>query len=321
MTARPAAMREKRGGSRSDSKPLPPHRVGSDVRILPALALALLLSGCSSPDAPAQTAAPSATGTLTAAGDTAAAAALANSTAAPIDLALTGCFQMHTFFPFPEAMFGQLGFEMPDGFTFDSSDGQTVNVFLAWWACPQGRLTDGVNAPFAAVGSMFAAMPVKAPSDLTARDPDATAPQLDLLPLVWIVSNQVAANHLAQFPGLNGGYVQTGDVLRTSDLSLGAMQAEGMQAHASFGTFDADATYQPATGDSPAGRYRMWLVPGDGAITQFLDIENGAGRTLGSGYADLRFQGDPGAGAPPATGGTSHVVEAADVLVRLVDLR
>jgi hypothetical protein len=240
--------------------------------------------------------------------------------AAPIDLAFTGCFQMHTFFPYPVAVFTQVGFELPDGFTFDSADGATVNVFLAWWSCAEGRLTDGLNAPFPQVGSMFAAMPVKPPADLAGRDPDATAPQLDLLPLVWIVSNQLAANHLGGIPGLDGGFIETGNVVRTTDLQGGALVTQGMQAHASFGTFDADASYQPAASGNPAGRYRMWLVPGDGAITQYVNVGNGEGQTLGSGYADLRFQGDTDAGAPPATGGTSHVTDATDVLVHVVGL-
>jgi hypothetical protein len=243
----------------------------------------------------------------------------ASAVAAPVDLAFTGCLQLHTFFPYPIALFQNIGFDLPDGFTFASDDGATVSVFLAWWSCPEGHLTDGRNAPFAPVGSMFAAMPVHPPSDLAARDPNATAPQLDLLPLVWIVSSQLAANHLGGVPGLDDGYVETGDVLRTTDLQ-GAMQVAGMQAHASFGTFDVDAAFQPAATPNPEGRYRMWLVPGDGAVSQYLDIENGAGQTLGSGHADLRFQGDTDAGAPPATGGMSHVADQTNVLVHLVSL-
>jgi hypothetical protein len=317
-------MLEKRGGTRPDSKPLGPAGVGGVVsarRFLPVLALAaLLFAGCSGPQAAPETSAGQSQ-SASPAGAAAGGAAIANATALPppADLAFTGCLQLHTFFPFPTAVLAQIGFEMPDGFSFASEDGATVKVFLAWWACPEGHLTDGINAPFAPVGSMFASLPVLPPADLAARDPNATAPQLDLFPLVWIVSNQVAANHLAGIAGLDDGYVETGDVLRTTDLQ-GPTQVEGMQAHASFGTFDADAAFQPAPGDNPAGRYRMWLVPGDGAITQYVDIANGAGRTLGSGYADLRFQGDPGAGAPPATGGLSHVADGTDVLVRVVDL-
>lgn len=308
-----------------DRKSHAPARLGRPVRpprLLPALALsALLLAGCTSgggSGTPAPSASASTSASMTS-GE--AAGLLANaSAAAPVDLAFTGCLQLHTFFPFPVAMFGQLGFEMPDGFTYDSDDGQTVSVFLAWWSCPEGHLTDGLNAPFSPVGSMFAAMPVVPPSDLAGRDPNATAPQLDLLPLVWIVSSQLAANHLGGIPGLDDGYVETGDVLRTTDLQ-GPLQVIGMQAHASFGTFDADAAFQPAASPNAEGRYRMWLVPGDGAITQYLDIGNGAGQTLGSGHADLRFQGDPGAGAPPATGGLSHVADQTDVLVHVVSLR
>lgn len=291
------------------------------MRALAALLLsALLLSGCSGQEAAPPAAAPSATGTSTGAGASAGVEGnLSLLPSPPVDLAFAGCFQLHTFFPYPIAVFSQLGFELPPGFAFASADGQTVDVFIAWWSCAEGRLTDGINAPFAPVGSMVIGMPVVPPSDLAARDPNATAPQLDLVPLVWIVSNQVAANHLGGVAGLDDGYIETGEVTRTTDMQ-GAATVQGMQAHASFGTFDVDVAYPPTGADNPAGRYRMWLVPDEGAITQYLDIANGAGNALGSGHADLRFQGDPDAGAPPATAGRSHVVDATDVLVHVVDL-
>jgi hypothetical protein len=308
----------------ADRKSLCAARVGAAVRPVPApplsalLLASLLLAGCSGQD-PAPAGAPS-TSPAASAGALGAGANATAAPEAPVDLALAGCFQMHTFFPFPIAMFDRLGFGLPPGFAYATSDGHTVSVFLAWWSCPEGRLTDGVNAPFSPVGSMFAAMPVVPPSDLAGRDPNATAPQLDLLPLVWILSQQLAANHLGGVPGLDDGYVETGDVLRTTDLNGGAAHALGMQAHASFGTFDADAAIQPGGGDNPAARYRMWLVPDEGEITHYLGISNGAGGTLGAGGATLRFQGDPGAGAPPLTVGLSHVVDATDVLVHVVEL-
>ena len=39
------------------------------------------------------------------------------------------------------------------------------------------------------------------------------------------------------------------------------------------------------------------------------------GATVGSGGAVLGFMGDPEAGAPPVTAGTSHTVDATDVTV------
>ena len=240
--------------------------------------------------------------------------------ALPITLEFQDCLQLHTFFPYPIAVFTQLGFQTPPGFQLASSNGQTVDVFIAWWSCPGGLLNDTQNAPFGAVGAMFIGMPVVPPADLAGRDPVMEAPQLDLLPLTWVVSNQLAARFLDEVPGLAGGYVDNGDVSVTNKVD-GPASVRSMAAHASFGTFDVDATFQAAPGENPPGRYRMWLVPdGSTDVAGYLDIANGAASMLGSGYADLRFQGDLDAGAPPATGGTSHVVDLADVVITVVGL-
>jgi hypothetical protein len=237
----------------------------------------------------------------------------------PVTLGFQDCLQLHTFFPFPIAALQQLGFQLPPGFQFASSDGQTVDAFLAWWSCPAGRLNDTQNAPFADVGSMFASIPVVPPADLAARDPDTEPAQLDLYPLTWVVSNQLAARFLDEIPGLAGGYVDTGDVLVTQSTD-GPVSTRSMTAHASFGTFDVDAAYQAAPAEEPAGRYRMWLWPEGGEVAGYLGIAHTAGTTLGSGHADLRFQGDPDAGAPPATGGMAHVVDGTGVALVAVAL-
>jgi hypothetical protein len=215
-------------------------------------------------------------------------------------------------------MFAQLGFQLPEGFAFDSDDGQTVNVFLAWWSCPDAMLNNTPNAPFGPVGSMFAAMPVVPPSALTGADANPVAVQLDLLPLTWVVDQQLAADHLGTIEGLRDGYVERGDVPFTQNTLPGASMFSA-QATASFGVFSVDCAIQPQAGANEAGRYRMWLAPG-GAVTGYLDIVNSAGQTLGSGAADLRFNGDTDAGAPPATGGTSHVVAETAVTLAYVPL-
>jgi hypothetical protein len=290
-----------------------------DVRAvaLSFLLLSGLLAGCSDdkPTDGAPAVSRTSTGPL--------AAALNNTTALParpITLEFQDCLQLHTFFPYPIAVFTQLGFEVPDGFQLDSEDGVTVDVFIAWWFCPTGLLNDTQNAPFAEVGSMFVGMPVIPPSDLAARDPKAEAPQLDLLPLTWIISSQLSARFLDEIPGLAGGFVETGDVAVTTTLQGGVVATRGMTAHASFGTFDVDAAFQAMPGENPAGRYRMWLVPDEDPITAYLDIANAAGTTLGSGQADLRFQGDTDTGAPPITVGDSHVVDEASVVMVVVPL-
>ncbi|MEA3165389.1 MAG: hypothetical protein QOJ26_241 [Thermoplasmata archaeon] len=281
------------------------------------LLLAALLAGCSGGDTGGDAPAVSSTSTGPLAG------ALNNTTALPalpITLEFQDCLQLHTFFPYPIAVFTQLGFQLPDGFQFASTDGVTVDIFIAWWFCPTGLLNDTQNAPFSEVGSMFVGMPVLPPADLTSRDPVSEAPQLDVLPLIWVVSNQLASRFLDEIPGLTGGSVETGAVEVTTNLDAGPLATRGMTAHASFGTFDVDAEYQVTPGENPAGRYRMWLIPDEGPVTGYLDIANGSGRTLGSGQADLRFQGAPDAGAPPITFGDSHVVDETSVVMVAVDL-
>lgn len=237
----------------------------------------------------------------------------------PVTLELDGCLQLHTVFPFPIAVFENLGFAKPEGFEYASTDGQTVQVLLAWWFCPVGRLNGTPNGPFGGVGSMFAAIPVQPPTSLTASDPNPVPVQLDLVPLTWVVSSQLAADHLGRIEGLREGYVDLGDVQATAEARLGVAAAQGAFAAASFGTFAVDLAYQASGGASPEGRYRMWLAPEQQAIG-YLDITNGPGTTLGAGQAALRFQGDADAGAPPAWPGTSHVVDAADVAVAHVTL-
>ena len=290
---------------------------GRQPVLVAALVLPLLLAGCSGARGGTEEAPVVAPTPTTGLG-----AALDNTTAlptVPITLEFQGCLQLHTFFPYPVAVFSQLGFQLPPGFQFASDNGQTVDAFLAWWFCPSGLLNDTQNAPFETIGSMFASLPVVPPPDLAARDPDPEAVQLDLVPLTWIVSNQLAARFLDEIPGLAGGYVETGEIMATTSLD-GPLTARGMTAHASFGTFDVDAVFQAAPGENPAGRYRMWLWPEGGEVTSYLGIANGAGETLGSGQADLRFQGDPETGAPPATGGMSHVVDDTGVVMVAVDL-
>lgn len=234
---------------------------------------------------------------------------------APATLELAGCLQLHTSFPFPVAMFAQVGFTMPTGFAFDSADGQTVNVLLAWWFCPGGRLNNTPNNAFADVGSMFAAMPVVPPADLAGKDPGTSDVQLDLLPLTWVVSSQLPADFLGQIEGLRDGYVEKGAVSLDAQNAVGSMASYTSSAVASFGVFTVDPTVQVAPSPNPEGRYRMWLSPDSVEATGWLDIDNGAGTTVGQGYTDLRFNGDPSAGAPPATVGTAHVVQ--DVAVRI----
>jgi hypothetical protein len=283
---------------------------------LPLVLLAATFAGCSGgePDDGAAPV-PTASASMTAAPEN-----LTATPALPITLEFQDCLQLHTFFPYPIAVFTQLGFALPAGFQYASDNGQTVDVFIAWWSCPSGLLNDTQNAPFGDVGAMFIGMPVVPPTELAGRDPVTDSPQLDLLPLTWVVSNQLAARFLDEVPGLAGGYVDNGDVSVTNELD-GPLSVRSMVAHASFGTFDVDATFQASPGENPAGRYRMWLVPdGSTEVAGYLDIANGAGTLLGSGQADLRFQGDPEAGAPPATGGLSHVVDATDVVLRSIDL-
>lgn len=288
------------------------------MRFAALAAIALLVSGCSSPE-PGKDAA----GPTDVTGTPLDLAAVANNTTLaplPIDLELTGCLQLHTFFPFPVAVFAQIGFTMPEGFTFDSADGQTVNVLLAWWSCPGGRLNNTPNAPFSDVHSMFAAMPVRPPAALAAQDANPVAVRLDLLPLNWVIDEQLAADHLGGIAGLRNGYVDQGDVQVKGPNALGPVTAYSASAVASFGVFSVDPTIQPAPASSPEGRYRMWLSSDGANVNGRLDIVNGAGQALGSGHTDMRFNGDPGAGAPPATVGTAQVVDAVSVVVSYVRL-
>lgn len=290
------------------------------MRRLAALTLVcLLVSGCASSgeEDPATPAAAD-----VGAGLGSALAPANNTTVAqvPATLELTGCQQMHTFFPFPVAMFGQLGFQLPSGFQYDSADGQTVDVLLAWWFCEEGRLNHTPNRPFPDVNSMFAAMPVKVPADLAASDTSPVPVQLDLVPLTWIVNVRLAADHLGLIEGLRNGYVEMGEVGINGHGNLGAAEQTTASAVASFGVFSVDAAVQLQPGDNPEGRYRMWLAPDGATVTGRLDIVNGPGEAVGSGYTTLRFNGDPDAGAPPATAGMAHAVGATDVLVEHVPL-
>lgn len=279
--------------------------------------LVLVLAGCAEDgDDPAPATPPRPTALPAAVNGTALAPPL------PVTFELTGCLQLRTSFPFPTAMFTSLGFQLPPGFTFASSDGYTVEAFLAWWSCPEGRLINSVNAAVFPVASMLAALPVVPPSDLAALDMRAGEVQLDLVPLTWILSAQLASDHLGRIEGLRGGYVEFGEVVLTAGTSAGVATVHGGTAPASFGTFDVNTAIQPAPGSSPEGRYRIWLWP-DGAteVTTYLDVANSAGTTLGTGGALFRFQGDPEAGAPPATVGTARVVDATAVVVEHVVLK
>lgn len=290
-----------------------------------ALALAILLfaaglGGCLQPSHDATAVPPSSSSASASLVDAAASNATAALPPRPVTLEFSDCLQLHTFFPFPIAVFTTLGFELPPGFQVASTDGATTKVSISWWSCPSGLLNDTVNGPFGPSGSMVIGVPVVPPADLAGRDPQTEPPQLDLLPLVWVLSNGLAAEFLDEVPGLAGGFVQRGDVVDTTDTDAGGVQARGMQAHASFGTFDVDAIYQSVPGDNPAGRYRLWLWPDGGDVTSYLEISNGAGKTLGSGYSDLRFNGEADTGAPPATLGESHAVEGTGVVIRVVQL-
>ncbi len=281
--------------------------------------LALLVSGCLSSGDGGDPAAPAAQppGAIPGTGIVAA----ANNTTAPelpITLELQGCLQLHTFFTYPSAVFSSLGFQVPDGFQLDSADGQTVDVLLAWWFCAGGLLNNTPNAPFSDVGSMFAAIPVIPPSELTAGDPQPVAAH-DYLPLTWVVTSQLAADHLGDIEGLRDGYVEKGPVTPTSQNEAGAVATYSAAATASFGVFTVDCAIQPQPGGFEASRYRIWLAP-DGAATGYLDVRQSAGQALGGGVADLRFNGDADAGAPPATGGTSHVVDGIGVVLAYVSL-
>ncbi|HUR25454.1 MAG TPA: hypothetical protein VM327_05510 [Candidatus Thermoplasmatota archaeon] len=279
--------------------------------------LGLILAGCAGDDGGVPAQAPEPLSPAVVAEDLNDTASLP---ALPTTLQFQDCLQLHTFFPFPMAVFTQLGFQLPPGFKFASEDGQTVDAFLAWWFCPGGQLNDGQNEPFEVVGSMVASLPVIPPSDLAARDPDPEAVRLDLVPLTWVVSNQLAARFLDEIPGLAGGYVENGDVDLAVNLDGGAIVSRGMTAHASFGTFDVDAVFQAAPAENPPSRYRLWLWPDGGEVTTYLGIANGPGQTLGLGEADLRFQGDADTGAPPATVGDSHVVDKTGVVMVAVPL-
>lgn len=281
------------------------------------VALAVVLAGCAGGGGPGG----DPTGTPAPSLGGAGGSPLNNTTAPslPVTFELGACRQLHTFFPFPVAVFENLGFTKPEGFEYASTDGQTVQVFLAWWFCPTGRLNNTPNGPFADVGSMFAAIPVEPPASLTAGDANPVPVQLDLVPLVWIINNQLAADHLGLIEGLRDGYVEMGDVQATGEAQLGVAAAQGAFAAASFGIFAVDLAYQVTGGASEENRYRLWLAP-ETEVTGYLDIVNWAGTTLGAGEGTLRFQGDPGAGAPPAWPGTAHVVDASDVLASYVPL-
>lgn len=291
----------------------------SNTMRLPAVLLltGLLLSGCTEPDG--------ADGPAVAAPvlSTPATGVVANATVEvplPVRLELADCLQLHTTFPYPIAMFSQLGFQVPPGFALDSADGQTVDVYIAWWFCGAGRLNNTLNGPFEGPNSMVAAMPVVPPADLAGRDPLAGEVRRDLLPLTWVLSERLASDHLGKIDGLRGGYVEFGPVGQTTHLNAGAGEAYGGTAPASFGTFDVDALVQVAPAVSPPSRDRLWLWPDGAEVSTYLDLATTESALVGGGTADLRFAGDPEAGAPPLTAGLATVTDGAGLAITLVEL-
>jgi hypothetical protein len=281
------------------------------------LLAALLLSGCSDQGAqePAEAVAAPTTGTVP--------AVAANGTAQPelpVNLELADCLQLHTAFPYPIAVFTQLGFQLPPGFALDSPNGQTVDVVITWWFCGAGRLNNTLNGPFEAPNSMVIGMPVVPPADLAGRDPLAGEVRLDLMPLTWVLSERLASDHLGKMDGLRGGYVEYGPVSQTVHVNVGVGESYGGTAPASFGTFDVDAVVQAAPGPAAATRDRMWLWPGGGEVASYLDLTATEGAVVGSGTADLRFAGDADAGAPPATAGFATVSQGIGVSATQVQL-
>lgn len=269
------------------------------------LALALLASGCATAPAPA-----SSTHSATA---TATSAVLPNATLAPeppARLEIDGCRQLHTFFPFPVAALAQLGFQLPEGFTFATTDpaGAAADVFVAWWFCKDGQLNHTLVPRFGPNGAMLAAIHVVPPPVLANASVD-----IDLLPLTWLLSSSTAANYLAALDGLDG-VVESGDVVHSGTNSIGAAVTDSGQASPSFGTFGVDTAVQAAPAAAPLSVYRVWQAP-EGTATGFLEVRNLPGTTVGTGVADLRFAGDPTTGAPPIIPGQSHVVDGVDLVL------
>jgi hypothetical protein len=274
--------------------------------------LVAVLAGCSSPAPATDSHTHAATDSMTATGQIPVAPL---PPPPPALLQLGACSQFHTFFPFPKAALQQLGFTVPEGFAMQGSDpaDATVDVFLAWWLCPDGNLTGPAPSRLGPVHAMLAALPVVPPSDLRNQ-----SVEMDLAGLTWVVSSQPVADFLASF-NLTG-VVQKGPVTKDMEGSFGgAVHQTTLSATTGIGTFTLDAFVQDDPAPFGASAYRLWIAP-DGKAIGHLDIQNQPGRTVGSGAAGLRFVGDPTSGAPPFTPGTSHQVAGIGITVRHVAL-